>query len=415
MVRRRHRISAFGIGIVVAALAAGCGSSGGSSSGSGSGATTAQGVTANSISIGIPGPLTGPASFVGLGFQAGANFAAQQINSAGGINGRTVKFDVIDTKADPAAGVTALRKMIQQDKDFAILSAQTSTETVAAAPLLRQTKIPYISLASDDSVFTPFAANLFSGSSTREAVKAAQSAQFVSTLGIKTMAITVGDDAHSQAGSPIFEKAVEASGIQIVAKTDHSVADTSFTSQVSKMIAAHPDAIYIYSLGTSAGHLLQQIRAQGYTGKVIGDSGTSVPDVINIAGKAAAEGFYASWFPTTDAPGDPDGNTAKFDTAFATAVPDAGAGLPNIYTYMGYQDMYVLAEGIRGAGKNLTWDSLIASMDKMNNFVAGTNTPQWPNAIPIGTPRTFTATNHAGSTWCMEVIVHNGQFQSVPK
>ena len=76
-----------------------------------------------------------------------------------------------------------------------------------------------------------------------------------------------------------------------------------------------------------------------------------------------------------------------------------------------YADTYVLAEAMRVAGKDLTREGLLKSLDtNIHNFVAG-NDGAWSFAQPIGLPRTFTATEHQGNRKVQPVINKAGVFK----
>src|ERR1700691_5916660 len=79
-----------------------------------------QGLTDKEILIGTHLSLTGPASSIGQGFKAGEDMAVAEINAHGGINGRTVKVVYEDDAGTAEGGVSAVRRLIDQDKVFAI-------------------------------------------------------------------------------------------------------------------------------------------------------------------------------------------------------------------------------------------------------------------------------------------------------
>ena len=76
-----------------------------------------------------------------------------------------------------------------------------------------------------------------------------------------------------------------------------------------------------------------------------------------------------------------------------------------------YADVYVLAEAIRLAGKNLTRDTLMTNLDtKISGFVAG-KTPEWNFAAPVGFPRTFTPADHLGNRSLQALVSVGGVFR----
>ena len=99
------------------------------------------------IKIGAILPLTGKVSYWGEPVLKGMNFAIQEINSKGGINGKKLKLIVEDSKADPKEGVTAANKLISEGVITMIV--HTTAVSNAVAPILEENKIPWIADAAD--------------------------------------------------------------------------------------------------------------------------------------------------------------------------------------------------------------------------------------------------------------------------
>jgi branched-chain amino acid transport system substrate-binding protein len=376
-------------------------------------AQTGPGVDKSSVLIGSHLPLTGPASLVGQGFQSGVDMAFIEINNAGGVNGRKLKAVYVDTKGTADAGITAARELVEKDKVFAILSGGTSTETLPALPYLRQSNVPYIALASAPDLVQPISPNIFIGTSTLEDVKAAYAAKWIGkNLKPKSVAVGLCNTSHCAIGGPVLEQGLKDQGIQIATETTHTVADTDFTAQIAKMMAAKPDLMYVYSLAASGARFVAQLRAKGWTGPIASDSGVATSTVIDLA-KSGTDNFYSNWFVSSALTSDSSGPMVDFLKAFKAAYPNAPAGLPNIYTYMGYQDAYVVAEGLRRAGNNVTWTGFEKALETLDKFVAGKD-PYWKKAYAIGSPRTFTSKVHAGSTYVRTVIVKDRDFVFAP-
>lgn len=81
-----------------------------------SGARAEDGVTNDTILIGGFGPITGPAAFIGLGGRDGAAMAIEEINAAGGVNGRKLKMIFEDDAFSPATALTASRNLSRRTR-----------------------------------------------------------------------------------------------------------------------------------------------------------------------------------------------------------------------------------------------------------------------------------------------------------
>ena len=102
-----------------------------------------------SIKIGTFGPYTGPASGLGLEAKTGIQFAVQQINATGGIDGKKIDLVTYDDRANRAEAVSVVRKMIESDGVQVIVDGSVSLTSIAAAPVANDAEIPMIAAYSN--------------------------------------------------------------------------------------------------------------------------------------------------------------------------------------------------------------------------------------------------------------------------
>ncbi len=105
------------------------------------------GVTDNEIVIGGVLPYTGPAGQLGYTITLGMRLGAEEINAAGGINGRKIKVIVEDDQYVPAQSVQALQKLIDAHNVFALLGISGGSHGLAMMPIIEKNKIPVINPA----------------------------------------------------------------------------------------------------------------------------------------------------------------------------------------------------------------------------------------------------------------------------
>jgi ABC-type branched-subunit amino acid transport system substrate-binding protein len=121
-----------------------CGVSQGNTSGP---AKTEVGVTSDTITIGTTTPLSGPASFYAP-VSKGANAYYQYINAHGGVNGRKIKYDILDDSYDPAKAVPLTHQLVEQDQVFAVVAQLGTPINTATRPYLNEQKVPDIFVAT---------------------------------------------------------------------------------------------------------------------------------------------------------------------------------------------------------------------------------------------------------------------------
>src|SRR5580692_5593696 len=96
------------------------------------------------ILIGYLPALTGPSSATGIGMNRGTQLAVQEINAAGGIDGRQIELIIRDTQSDPTKAVNAVAELAQRQKTAIIFGPLNSGEALAATPLIAREKVPML-------------------------------------------------------------------------------------------------------------------------------------------------------------------------------------------------------------------------------------------------------------------------------
>ena len=101
------------------------------------------------IKIGFFGPITERFAGLGLDAKKGADLAVKQANAAGGVNGRKIELVAYDDRGNRTEAVAVARKLIEQDKVFAIVSGSLSLTSIAAAPIISEAKVPMVAAYSN--------------------------------------------------------------------------------------------------------------------------------------------------------------------------------------------------------------------------------------------------------------------------
>ena len=377
------------------------------------GAADVQGVTPTSILIGVQVSLTGPASSVGQGFKYGTDMAAAEINAHGGINGRKIQLVYEDDNGTAEGGISAVRRLMDQDKVFAIFGGGTSTSTASVIPLIQQSnELYYDSLASDPRVLETYSPYVFSGGTVVRADVAAYAINVMSVkFKAKTIALMSSDEAFCTSGINLMKPKLEAAGLKLVSEQKFKSGDTDFSAQAAALKAANPDAIYLCGLPADGGRLLPQLKRAGITSKLLGDTVLGDNVVPTTAG-GAAEGFYALWLNASQFIDQTANPMGEWRARFKAMFPNPPAGVPNSFSLSAYSDFYVFADGIRLAGKDITVQKVIAGLEQIQNFVAGRD-KVYTYAVPIGNPRSFKNGDHKGNREAVLIVVKNGQYSRV--
>src|SRR3954465_5507352 len=133
-------------------LASGCGRGDDDAGGGGEAAATAPGVTETSIKLGGSYPFSGPASaYASIASGVKARFAAE--NAKGGVNGRKIQFVALDDGYEPQRAVTNARRLVEQEKVFALFNTLGTANNIAMWDYLNQRKVPQLFVATGGTEF----------------------------------------------------------------------------------------------------------------------------------------------------------------------------------------------------------------------------------------------------------------------
>ena len=295
------------------------------------------------IKIGGVGPVSGEAATFGQSTKEGYELAVEEWNKAGGLLGNQIKLIFQDDKGDPTEAATVWTKLISQDKVAAIVGTFMSKCSLAGAPISQANKVPMISPTSTNPKVTEVGEYIFRACFI-DPFQGAVGAKFAyENLNARTAAciFDVGND-YTKGLSEFFrDKFIELGG-KIVAFEAHATGATDFKAQLTKIIAAKPDVIYISDYYNDVALIAKQARELGYTGPLVGGDGWDSPDLVKIGGKAVENGYFTNHFSKDDPSPQVQEFVKKYEAKFGK-TPDALAALA-------YDAMVIMLDAIKRAG-----------------------------------------------------------------
>ena len=212
-------------------------------------AAAEQGVTADTIAIGAFGPITGPAAYIGLAGRDGAAMAIKEINAAGGINGRKLNMTFEDDGHSPAKALAAVKKLIDDDKVFALFCVAGSNGTIGTIDYVKEKGlVMFVSFASAPGVTWPFAKNLFRGGTTEVPRYGELYAEYiVDGLKAQKIAIISGREEYPKnEGDALTKQLQKWYSITPVKRVEFNIGDKDFTPQLLEMQQANPQVIAFF-------------------------------------------------------------------------------------------------------------------------------------------------------------------------
>ncbi len=280
--------------------------------------------------IGVIAPLSGDLSALGLGIKNSVDLAIKQANEAKTIPGWTLELDAQDDQATPDVGKNAATKLAGDDTVVGVVGTLNSSVAQSVQPVLASANITQVSPANTGTGLTkgadlskptrPYAT--YFRTCTNDAIQGPFAARYLyTTAGIKKVATIHDKKAYGQGLVEAFTGEFKTLGGEIVAAETINPDDKDFSSVISKVKGAKPDAVYYGGEFPQSGPLSQQAKAAGLSVPLMGGDGMYDPGFIKLAGKTS-EGDLAT---SVGAPTDSLASAKEFVSA---------------YTAGGYKDPY---------------------------------------------------------------------------
>jgi branched-chain amino acid transport system substrate-binding protein len=358
-----------------------------------------QGVSDTEILLGSHQDLSGPVAALGSPLRDGMLLAVDDINAAGGINGRQLRMLVEDTAFDPKKAVLATEKLVGQDKVFAMIACLGSAPVQASMPLMLDANVPVLfSGTPAEFTYTPFhrikfGMNLPYGIQVRAMVRYA-----VEKMGKKRIGILYQDDETGQSVLRATEEQLKAHNMTLVEQTSYKRGAIDFASQIAKLKAANVDLIVLGTIIRETAGACIEAKKQGWNVDMMVTLAGANSAVVKIGG-AAVEGLYAmTQFVALNAQAQTpalQGVLARYQAKYKKD-PDDGL----IY---GYTSVQLFAEAARRAGRNLNVDTLVAGLEQIKGW----------SGVFEAAPVSFAPNEHLGARSGILTRVKDGKFMPI--
>jgi branched-chain amino acid transport system substrate-binding protein len=362
------------------------------------------GVTADTISIGAFGPITGPAAYIGLAGRDGANLAIKEINAAGGINGRKLSMTFEDDGHSPTKALAAVKKLIDQDHVFTIFCVAGSNGTLGTIDFVRENgRVMYVSFASAPGVTWPFARNMFRGGTTEVPRYGELYAEYLHDyLKATKIAILNGREEYPKnEGDALTAQLKNWYQVAPVKRAEFNIGDKDFTPQLLEVQGANPQVIAIFGNPAEAAIAMRQAKELGMNQAFF--LGTTMVDqnLLNVAKQAAEGASGFALLPLLPSSSNPE--MKSWVAKWKQEYPNLPAGRPNVFDILSYSDIYVVADALKRAGRDITTDKFIDALEATHEYSVGA----------IASPRTFTKKHHIGNLRLQAMQVKNGEWEPV--
>jgi len=316
------------------------------------------------------------------------------------VNGRKLEVIFEDDQFNPANTLAAVKKLVEQDKVFAISPGLGTPGVLATLDYLADKQVPFIyPMTGASQPAYPLKKNTFvvQPNYVDEAKILTQYA--ADKLNAQKVAVLWQNSDIGKQGLEGVKAQLAKAGVQLVYEGAHDVKDVDFSTHILKAQEAGADTVILYTVVGQCAGILKEAKKQGYKAAFVTTYINSDLNLIKLAGDAAEGLIVAGWAAITDV-NSPDykkfmeiyqkyNNTSEMPSGYATAGFIAGE---------------ILVEGLKRAGKDLDREGLLKGLESLQSF----------NGI-LAKDITYTATDHSGVKSLIMFKIQNGTIVEISK
>jgi branched-chain amino acid transport system substrate-binding protein len=242
----------------------------------------------NELVLGYLTAETGPFVSLSRTNEIAARIAVDEINAAGGVNGKKLRYITFDTAANPGQTVVGLRKLAEDDKVLAIIGPFSSGQVQVAAPAADRAGVVIMAMASS----APKLVANFKYAFRNTSDEGYMFDRVMRTIKSKNLPAATGAVAYANddtimrvMGEKVFPGLMKKAGVELVATVDFKLAAFDLSAQVSQLKAKPSDLVGMGALPETAVKLAQEMRRQSHPGRIVSGSMIADPELPARIGK----------------------------------------------------------------------------------------------------------------------------------
>jgi branched-chain amino acid transport system substrate-binding protein len=322
------------------------------------------------ILIGYLPALTGPSSSTGIGINRGVQLAVQEINAAGGIDGRQIELISRDTQSDPTKAVNGAAELTRGQKVNVVFGPINSGEALAVVPMLARINVPQLHPCWVDTLTDAKKYPLcFRNGPTNQQIGGAANRYVVETLKRKKVAVVSDTTGYGTASVIAYVPMLKTMGAEVVYQGNVDASNPDVKPEMLRMQAAGADAIMPWSV--NAGFLSRLINTRGQMGwdvPIVGQTTLGSGQTKALLDKPE---YWAKVYPNNFRPVcyGANGSLPDRTKAFVDRLRSAKIDMSDTLLWwiaLGYDAPMLIAEAIKNSGSEP--DKIVAYWNQLKGF-----------------------------------------------
>lgn len=356
------------------------------------------GVTDTEIVLGTHMPLSNsPAATYGV-VADGMKAYFEYVNSQGGIYGRKIRFVVGDDHYAPADSVEVVRRLVEQDKVFAIVGGLGDPTHLAVMNYLEENGVPDLFLGGGVMRFTDPVVRTRFGMTTDYATESKIMTDYIKeNFAGKTEGVLYQNDEAGRTGLEESEKLLEGSDVRIISRQSYDFGQFDLTSQMQRLRADNPDFVVLMANPGAAASAIKVARELlDWDVPFIASAVSAVEITLNLAGPQNAEGMIS----LTTGKMISEKNDPGVQKHIALMNQFAPGVEPSSLTEYGMSVAELVVQALKNAGPNLTRESVVEGAENIRDYCC----------ISCLAPANLSPTDHRASEAMWFEQVKNGEW-----
>lgn len=361
-------------------------------------ASAEDGVSADKIVFGQAAALEGPASALGQGMKMGLEAAFAEINKAGGVKGRKLELKSIDDGYEPTKSIEAVKKLLEEDKVFAIAGAVGTPTSAATQPIATAAGAPFIgAFTGVEFLREPYKPLVMNIRASYFEETEAMVEHLTKDLGASKIAIMYQDDAFGQAGLAGVRKALEKREMQLAGEGTFERNTVAVKAALLAIKKAEPQAVIMISPYKPAAEFIKLAKQVKLDATFVNISFVGSDALAKELGPAAAGVVITQVVPFPKDAAIPV--VGRYQASLKASAPDAQPGFVSLEGYLVGRAIVAALEKVNGEP---TRKALIEAIQKAGTFDLG------------GFKLTYSDSSNRGSDHVfLTVIQADGSFKAV--
>jgi branched-chain amino acid transport system substrate-binding protein len=397
----RNLISFAAVIVLITACGGGDGEApAGSTAGPDDSTQSVEGVTDTEIVLGSHNDLSGPVALLGIASINGARMRFDEVNEAGGIHGRKIRFIVEDSGYQVPRAIQAVNKLVNRDRIFAMMLGMGTPMNNAVMATLFDKGIPNLfAISGARSMTEPLKPLQYIGRGRYYDETRAAARYFLEERGATTPCVVYQDTDFGQETLEGAEDQVAEMGLELAAISAHKPTDSEFTASILRLRNAGCDLVLMGTVNRDTILVLETARKLGWDNIAWVGGNASFSNALAELPSGAAEGYHAFNHMSSLYPEDDNSPEAA---AWLERYIERFGGAPEYSALEGYRSADVVVKAMEMAGRDLTREKLIKAMDSMHDY-----------EDIFGYRLSFTPEDHSGVFESTLSVVRDGRWHKL--